>query len=73
MDDKMNDRCGAEETAEVRRAQRQRDEEQAARLKAETGEQLLRLAFDGLLAEVEEADAEMAARHREKMLEMFAR
>ena len=70
--DSMIKHWGPEATAEVRRAQRQRDEEQAARLKAETGEQLLRLAFDGLLAEVEEADAEMAARHREKMLAMFA-
>lgn len=52
-EDKMIQHWGAEATDAVRSAQRQRDEEQAARLKAETGEQLLRLAFDGLLAEVE--------------------
>jgi len=71
--DKMIQTWGHEATEEVRRAQRQRDEEQAARLRAERDEQLMRLAFDGLLAEVEEVDAAMAARHKEKMLEMFAR
>lgn len=71
--DKMIKHWGEDATREVRRAQRQRDEEQAARLRAERDEQLLRLAFDGLLAEVENVDAELAARHKEKMLEMFAR
>lgn len=71
--DSMIKHWGPEATAEVRRAQRQRDEEQAARLKAETGEQQMRYLFEGLLAEVEEADAHLAARHRAKMLAMFAR
>ena len=37
------------------------------------GEQQMRHLFDGLLAEVKNVDAELAARHKEKMLEMFAR
>ena len=71
--DKMIETWGHEATEEVRRAQRQRDEEQTTRLRAERDEQLMRLAFDGLLADIEAIDAEMAARHKAKMLEMFAR
>lgn len=71
--DKMIKHWGEDATREVRRAQRQRDEELAARLKAEDGEQQMRHLFDGLLADVEESDAKKAARHREKMLAMFAR
>ena len=73
MADNMIKHWGEDATREVRRAQRQRDEEMAARLKAEDGEQQMRYLFDGLLAEVENVDAELAARHKEKMLEMFAR
>lgn len=71
--DNMIKHWGEDATREVRRAQRQRDEEMAARLKAEDGEQQMRHLFDGLLAEVKNVDAELAARHKEKMLEMFAR
>lgn len=68
LSDKMIETWGAEATEEIRRAQRQRDEEQTTRLRAERDEQLMRLAFDGLLADIEAIDAEMAARHKAKML-----
>lgn len=50
--DRMIQHWGADACAEVRRAQAQRDEAVAERLAAESREQLLRLAYDGLLEDL---------------------